>query len=137
MPTVLRTLEQQRKDEVRAGCHQFMNDPKSRILWSSKSIKEYHRRNETVEPLELEFINQQNQMEKKMDLFRELFQKGSEKQIGSDEDNGLFCTEETVFDAHLKSKIRIKAANAMVEQGITSIDCETQKKLFRGSKRKR
>ncbi|CAG8800401.1 32275_t:CDS:2, partial [Racocetra persica] len=70
---------QQRKDEVRAGCHQFMNDPKShkeklarehrnsdfldRIEFSEfygrlKAIKEYHRRNETVEPLELEFINQ-------------------------------------------------------------------------------
>ncbi|CAG8521150.1 9836_t:CDS:2, partial [Dentiscutata heterogama] len=69
---------------------------------------------------------------------------GWEKQIGSDEDKSLFCAacrkgykKQTVFDAHLTSKKHIKAANAMVEQGITSIDRETQEKLIKEAENER
>ncbi|CAG8510432.1 3533_t:CDS:2 [Racocetra fulgida] len=250
-------LEQQRKahEEIerleQAIVDQFMNDPKSVNALSGtsefsefygrlKAIKDYHRRypNETVEPLELEFISQTKSNGEEDDLdklfsgeegsgrfldlhalheqyvnlknvkkidyltylsefdnfadysrenkhgeyikyleelrsylesffkrvkplsnledIQETTQKnflqqwesgkfpGWERQIGSDEDNGLFCaacrkgyTKQTVFDAHLKSKKHIKAASAMIEQGITSVDRETQEKLLKEAAKER
>ncbi|CAG8549036.1 25773_t:CDS:2 [Dentiscutata erythropus] len=69
---------------------------------------------------------------------------GWEKQIGSDEDKALFCAacrknykKQTVFDAHLTSKKHIKAASAMLEQGITSVDRETQEKLIKEAEKER
>ncbi|CAG8826043.1 17321_t:CDS:2, partial [Racocetra persica] len=190
-----------RKTEIDAlsGTSEF-----SEFYGRLKAIKDYHRRypNETVEPLELEFINQTKSNGEEDDLdklfsgeegsgrfldlhalheqyvnlktyleklrsylesffkrvkplsnledIKETTQKsfhqqwesgkfpGWERQIGSDEDNDLFCaacrkgyTKQTVFDAHLKSKKHIKAASAMVEQGITSVDRETQEKLLK------
>ncbi|CAG8475925.1 582_t:CDS:2 [Diversispora eburnea] len=58
--------------------------------------------------------------------------------IGEEISHNLFCvackkgyTKKTVFDAHLKSKKHIKAANSMMEQGVTSVDQETQTKLIK------
>ncbi|CAG8537906.1 4414_t:CDS:2 [Paraglomus occultum] len=62
---------------------------------------------------------------------------GWERRFGQDElTSDLFCVacrrsyaKRTVYDAHLKSKKHIKAAKAMMEQGVVEIDNETREKL--------
>ncbi|CAG8537474.1 18408_t:CDS:10 [Acaulospora morrowiae] len=63
---------------------------------------------------------------------------GWERQIGDEISSSLFCvacrkgyTKRTVFDAHLKSKKHMKAANSMMEKGVTNVDQETQDQLIR------
>ncbi|CAH1756258.1 5031_t:CDS:2 [Entrophospora sp. SA101] len=205
-----------RKSEIDAlsGTSEF-----SEFYARLKSTKDYHRRypNETVEPLELEFINQAKQITeddeghgkfldlhsiheqyvnlknvKKIDYltfltefdhfsdypkeykngeyfkvkplsnlesirnevekeFNEKWSQGKfpgwEKKIGSNVSGDLFCvaccksySKKTVYDAHLTSKKHIKAANTMMEKGVTTVDYETQEKLrkdFEGNKDKR
>ncbi|KAG9292879.1 hypothetical protein G9A89_016241 [Geosiphon pyriformis] len=90
-----------------------------------------------VKPLSnLEDIRQETEVDFKGKWLQGKFP-GWERPFGGDKFiNDLFCVacrkgyaKKTVFDAHLKSKKHLKGANAMMRQGITNVDSDTEEKL--------